>query len=853
MLSLPPSGGTGNKIDPAKLFGEDRYDKIYQELLSDGRIEGENLTPDERKEGVKAYRKGKINFVKFITRIDEVKTQISSQATPLTPKLALAPAVAPTPPEPEPQKEDDSVEKEDDSVEDEDIDGIDQKLDDLLDEIRTQGEIEDKQQNKERKDKEKEKRKKKENKLESVKKFLLSPITKVLKPINDIFKKIIDSVVKIIFAKALIKLIDWFSDPENRGKLDAIFRFITDFWPAIAAGFLLVGAALAGFGILALGKIAAVAAGLIGLTVGLAALAKALFGPGEEEKKTDKALKDDYGGDKDKMIADLEKEKEDLNWFEKNIQGKGSEIDEQIEFLKTGKPKSYAPEKEPEKDVKPPKDKEPPAVSGRFDMKTGQGFINNKPVSIEEYQTFTNMSAEEKAQKYGTVKLNVGGVVPGPEVLKLNAGGVGPGVLKLNTGGAVPEEMSLLQRLNQNFGDLPFIGGVIKTALDYEDRINYRDADPRLREMMGLTKSKPKPRGLQFGNTTPIGTGKDGKTAPSLIEQGLNLQGLNLGGGFLGGLLGGNKKSKKDNRMASMGTDTVPAMLTPGESVLQVGARERMMSMVGIDPLSFNIGPNANKPKVTKGVTYAAGGGKIEVKGTGNSIEGTLKMKDASGKQVGKTYGVISGTNSGMSVPQSARSTTRNAPIPDGDYKLVGFEKHGPWPGLSGIGDWSAYIGNGSGSIGSRSGLMLHSDINSDGTLGCIGVELGGKAGTNAEQEFLKTYQAINPESIKIALGSGGGDSSEIASVNRTATADNSPKLAPKIASSPRTSSSAITPPSKQSGGAQQSTSVIPVNAASGSSGGARAAGSDVPMLGSVDPLNLGTMVIKAILNIGGL
>tara|TARA_R110002020_G_scaffold348106_1_gene561778 strand:- start:21790 stop:24246 length:2457 start_codon:yes stop_codon:yes gene_type:complete len=818
MLSLPPSGGTGNKIDPAKLFGEDRYDKIYQELLSDGRIEGENLTPDERKEGVKAYRKGKINFVKFITRIDAVKTQISSQkssATPLTPKLALAPAVAPTPPESEPQKEDDSVE-------DEDIDGIDQKLDDLLDEIRTQGEIEDKQQNKERKDKEKEKRKKKENKLESVKKFLLAPITKVLKPINDIFKKIIDSVVKIIFAKALIKLIDWFSDPENRGKLDAIFRFITDFWPGIAAGFLLVGAALAGFGILALGKIAVVAAGLIGLTVGLAALAKALFGPGEEEKKTDKALKDDYGGDKDKMIADLEKEKEDLNWFEKNIQGKGSEIDEQIEFLKTGKPKSYAPEKEPdkepEKDVKPPKDKEPPAVSGRFDMKTGQGFINNKPVSIEEYQTFTNMSAEEKAQKYGTVKLNVGGVVPGPEVLKLNAGGV------------VPEEMSLLQRLNQNFGDLPFIGGVIKTALNYEDRANYRDADPRLREMMGLTESKPKPRGLQF---------KDGKTG-----------GL---GGFLGNLFGGNKKSKKDNTMASMGTDTVPAMLTPGESVLQVGARERMMKTIGVDPLSFNIGPNANKPKVTKGVTYAAGGGKIEVKGTGNSIEGTLKMKDASGKQVGKTYGVISGTNSGMSVPQSARSTTRNAPIPDGDYKLVGFEKHGPWPGLSGIGDWSAYIGNGSGSIGSRSGLMLHSDINSDGTLGCIGVELGGKAGTNAEQEFLKTYQAINPESIKIALGSGGGDSSEIASVNRTATADNSPKLAPKIASSPRTSSSAITPPSKQSGGAQQSTSVIPVNAASGSSGGARAAGSDVPMLGSVDPLNLGTMVIKAILNIGGL
>ena len=84
------------------------------------------------------------------------------------------------------------------------------------------------------------------------------------------------------------------------------------------------------------------------------------------------------------------------------------------------------------------------------------------------------------------------------------------------------------------------------------------------------------------------------------------------------------------------------------------------------------------------GTTYAAEGGSIEVKGTGNTVEGTLKMKDAAGKQVGKTYSAISGTYAGMNVPQSARATTRNAPMPDGSYKLVGFEKHGPYPGLPG-------------------------------------------------------------------------------------------------------------------------------------------------------------------------
>jgi hypothetical protein len=50
-----------------------------------------------------------------------------------------------------------------------------------------------------------------------------------------------------------------------------------------------------------------------------------------------------------------------------------------------------------------------PTVSGRFDMEAGQGYINNKPVSLEEYQAFSNMSSAEKAQTYG---MRYGGIVP---------------------------------------------------------------------------------------------------------------------------------------------------------------------------------------------------------------------------------------------------------------------------------------------------------------------------------------------------------------------------------------------------------------------------------------------------------
>lgn len=47
------------------------------------------------------------------------------------------------------------------------------------------------------------------------------------------------------------------------------------------------------------------------------------------------------------------------------------------------------------------------------------------------------------------------------------------------------------------------------------------------------------------------------------------------------------------------------AVLAPGETVLQVGARERMIRQTGYDPLSFNVGSNANRPV---NFTYNGGG-----------------------------------------------------------------------------------------------------------------------------------------------------------------------------------------------------------------------------------------------------
>lgn len=59
-------------------------------------------------------------------------------------------------------------------------------------------------------------------------------------------------------------------------------------------------------------------------------------------------------------------------------------------------------------------------------------------------------------------------------------------------------------------------------------------------------------------------------------------------------------------------SDGGSVVLQKGETVLQKGARERMISATGIDPLLFNIGPNANKPRTI--------GSKISAMSTGGVV-----------------------------------------------------------------------------------------------------------------------------------------------------------------------------------------------------------------------------------------
>ncbi len=236
----------------------------------------------------------------------------------------------------------------------------------------------------ERRKGERSKRKGKEDKLESgIFKGLLKGVQKVLKPVEGLLSRILKFIGTILIGKVLQKIVDWMSDPKNEGKLEAIGDFLKNTWPLLLAAYLLFGNSLGRFAV----KLIKVVGGFVFKLA--SKIIPALFGAARKFGfgKSAALVGTAVGG---VMLAGRLMD--------------GGEDDKDL-TQPDGKQKTPSPDK--------PAEPEPPSVSGRFDMAAGQGYINDKPVSLEEYQSFTNMSSDEKAQKYGAPSMKGGGKVPG--------------------------------------------------------------------------------------------------------------------------------------------------------------------------------------------------------------------------------------------------------------------------------------------------------------------------------------------------------------------------------------------------------------------------------------------------------
>lgn len=99
----------------------------------------------------------------------------------------------------------------------------------------------------ERKSLENQKRKSKEDKSEKKKSTGFLKKLKDNAPRLGILDGIFNFLKNVILGKALVGMLEWMSDPENKKKLDALGRFLEDWWPALTTAFLMFATPLGGF------------------------------------------------------------------------------------------------------------------------------------------------------------------------------------------------------------------------------------------------------------------------------------------------------------------------------------------------------------------------------------------------------------------------------------------------------------------------------------------------------------------------------------------------------------------------------------------------------------------------------
>ena len=231
-------------LSPSKFFGGNRYAAYLDELTSSGTIAGQRLSPAERKEGFRK-RADKINFEKFVNKVLEKKTGPAMGSTNRAlPGGGRGGAIVKT----SGNVAQSFVSSPVTEKTQENLDDVLKGIDSILETLRAEQKFKKQVVAKEKRKQERERRSASEDKLEK-KAFsgLGKAVSKVLKPVKSIFDKLFDFIFNVLIGRVLIKLIDWFSDENNKGKINAIGRFLKDTWPAILAGFLLFGTGLGGF------------------------------------------------------------------------------------------------------------------------------------------------------------------------------------------------------------------------------------------------------------------------------------------------------------------------------------------------------------------------------------------------------------------------------------------------------------------------------------------------------------------------------------------------------------------------------------------------------------------------------
>ena len=229
-------------LSGSKFLGE-RYQQYVDEITGQGTINGQKLTPAERKEGFKK-RNDKINFEKFVNKVLEKKAGPSMSGPGVSLPGGGGGAIVKSSGVPAQSFVKSPVSEKTQ----ENLDDVLRGIDSILETLRQEQKFKKQVATKNKKDKERKRRSDSEDKLEN-KGFsaLGKAVGKVLKPVKSIFDRLLKFLFTLFIGRLLVKLVDWFSDKENQDSLKAIGRFLKDTWPALLAAYILFGTGFGGF------------------------------------------------------------------------------------------------------------------------------------------------------------------------------------------------------------------------------------------------------------------------------------------------------------------------------------------------------------------------------------------------------------------------------------------------------------------------------------------------------------------------------------------------------------------------------------------------------------------------------
>ena len=232
-------------IDQIFADGYTTYGEFYSALGEWQKKQGRSASPEDKAK-IANFRRGEIGDKRQETPENKFKLKTTSvsrssffntkklQGAPEQPQLLLPPG------------EDGKKKRKRKASLEENVAAIRKSVEKIFKALNGQFEAIKKQAELDRLNKQRERRKKRENALEGAGKFMLKQARKLAAPTFDLLDRLFKFLGTVILGRVLFKLVEWLGNKENQDKIEALGRFLKDWWPVLLSAFVLFATPLGG-------------------------------------------------------------------------------------------------------------------------------------------------------------------------------------------------------------------------------------------------------------------------------------------------------------------------------------------------------------------------------------------------------------------------------------------------------------------------------------------------------------------------------------------------------------------------------------------------------------------------------